>query len=74
MRLVSRLATERNMAVLFTEHDMDIVFAHAHRILVMNRGELIAAGTPDAVHGNAVVREVYLGRSTAIALSSTGRP
>ena len=68
MLLVSRLATERTTAVLFTEHDMDIVFGHADRILVMNRGELIASGTPAEVRGNAVVREVYLGRQSA------GRP
>ncbi len=63
MQLVSRLASERKTAVLFTEHDMDIVFGHAHRILVMNRGELIAAGTPTEVRAKPEVREVYLGGS-----------
>ena len=59
--LVSRLARERGTAVLFTEHDMDIVFGHAGRILVMNRGKLIAAGAPADVRANAIVRDVYLG-------------
>ena len=59
--LVSRLARERGTAVLFTEHDMDIVFGHAGRILVMNRGHLIAAGAPADVRANAIVRDVYLG-------------
>ena len=59
--LVSRLARERGTAVLFTEHDMDIVFGHAGRILVMNRGQLIAAGAPADVRANAIVRDVYLG-------------
>jgi branched-chain amino acid transport system ATP-binding protein len=50
--------------VLFTEHDMDIVFAHADRILVMDRGEVIAGGTPEAVRTDPRVRAVYLGDAT----------
>jgi branched-chain amino acid transport system ATP-binding protein len=63
MTLAARVARERGAAVLFTEHDMDVVFGHADRILVMNRGRLIAEGRPDEVRRNALVREVYLGRS-----------
>ena len=44
MRLADEIVAERNIGVLFTEHDMDVVFAHAHRIMVLNRGELIAEG------------------------------
>jgi len=61
MDLVSSLARSDGMAVLFTEHDMDIVFAHADRILVLHRGRLIADGTPAAVRSNPEVRTVYLG-------------
>jgi branched-chain amino acid transport system ATP-binding protein len=61
MALVARIARERRIGVLFTEHDMDAVFAHADRILVLVRGEIIAEGAPDAVRANARVREVYLG-------------
>jgi len=61
MALARRLARERSMAVLFTEHDMDVVFGHADRVLVLNRGEVIAAGPPDEVRSNRLVREVYLG-------------
>lgn len=63
MGLTRRLATERGIAVLFTEHDMDAVFGVADRILVLNRGALIAEGKPDAIRGDARVREVYLGAS-----------
>ena len=46
MRLTARIAREHSIGVLFTEHDMDVVFEHADRILVLNRGTLIAEGRP----------------------------
>ena len=61
MALTAGIVRERGIAVLFTEHDMDMVFGHAHRIVVLNRGELIAEGDADAVRRNARVREIYLG-------------
>lgn len=61
MQLAADIVAERNIGVLFTEHDMDVVFAHAHRIMVLNRGELIAEGQPEAVRANEQVREIYLG-------------
>jgi branched-chain amino acid transport system ATP-binding protein len=61
MRLAADLARGSGIAVLFTEHDMDVVFTHADRIVVMSGGELIAEGTPEQVRGDARVREVYLG-------------
>ncbi|HEY8566323.1 MAG TPA: ABC transporter ATP-binding protein [Beijerinckiaceae bacterium] len=61
MALTARLASEQGIAVLFTEHDMDVVFAHSDTVLVLNRGELIAGGTPEQVRRDARVREVYLG-------------
>ena len=67
MELVAGIVAERGMAVLFTEHDMDVVFGHAHRIMVMNRGRIIAEGPPQAIRGDAAVREVYLGGGAAIA-------
>ncbi|MFN3746173.1 MAG: ABC transporter ATP-binding protein [Hyphomicrobiaceae bacterium] len=68
MRLVADRARQRGTAVLFTEHDMDVVFGHADRVVVMNRGRLIAEGTPDAVRGDPLVREVYLGGDALTAL------
>jgi len=61
MGLAAGLARDDGIAVLFTEHDMDVVFAHADRVLVLAQGELIAAGTPDEVRADARVRRVYLG-------------
>jgi branched-chain amino acid transport system ATP-binding protein len=61
MTLAAGIARERSIAVLFTEHDMDVVFAHADRILVLHRGQLIAQGKPAEVRASARVREVYLG-------------
>ena len=61
MSLVTRIAREREIGVLFTEHDMDAVFGHADRILVLNRGVLIAEGSPAMVRANAEVQAVYLG-------------
>jgi len=64
MALVAGIARERRLAVLFTEHDMDVVFAHADRILVLDHGRLIAEGPPTTVRADARVREVYLGSGT----------
>src|SRR5207344_1713519 len=69
MELVHGIARERGLGVLFTEHDMGAVFAHADDIIVLVRGEIIAAGRPEEVRANARVREVYLGGSGAAGRS-----
>jgi branched-chain amino acid transport system ATP-binding protein len=61
MRLTARIAREQSIGVLFTEHDMDVVFEHADRILVLNRGVLIAEGSPEEVRRDPQVRAIYLG-------------
>ncbi len=61
MRLARDLATTGGLAVLFTEHDMDVVFDVADRILVLARGELIAEGDAAAIRADTRVRQVYLG-------------
>ncbi|MBN8890619.1 MAG: ABC transporter ATP-binding protein [Rhodospirillales bacterium 70-18] len=61
MALARRLAGERGIAVLFTEHDMDVVFGVADRILVLDRGRVIAEGDGVAIRADARVRAVYLG-------------
>jgi ABC-type branched-subunit amino acid transport system ATPase component len=55
-------ARRSDIAVLFIEHDMHLVFRFASRILVMAGGRLIAAGDPDAIARDERVRQVYLGR------------
>ncbi len=68
MTLVRRTAGDRGIGVLFTEHDMDAVFGHADRIVVMVRGEIVASGPPAAVRADPLVRRVYLGEiGSAIA-------
>jgi branched-chain amino acid transport system ATP-binding protein len=61
MRLTASIARATSIGVLFTEHDMDVVFEHADRILVLNRGTLIAEGSPEQVRSNPQVRAIYLG-------------
>ena len=63
MELLVGIVSDQNIGILFTEHDMDVVFSHADRVLVLNRGELIAQGTPQQVRENQKVQEVYLGKS-----------
>jgi branched-chain amino acid transport system ATP-binding protein len=61
MELTAEIAKTRRIAVLFTEHDMDVVFAHADRVIVLDRGKLIAEGTCADVRANPQVKAVYLG-------------
>lgn len=61
MALTKKLVVERHMAVLFTEHSMDVVFAYADRMIVLARGRLIAQGSGEEIRSNAKVQEVYFG-------------
>jgi branched-chain amino acid transport system ATP-binding protein len=65
MQLVRRIADERRLTVLFCEHDMDVVFGTADRILVMNMGTPLAEGTPEEIRTDPEVRKVYLGEEVA---------
>ncbi len=64
MQLTADIVESRGVSVLFTEHDMDVVFAHAHRVMVLNRGQLIANGSVEDIREDDRVREVYLGGGT----------
>jgi branched-chain amino acid transport system ATP-binding protein len=61
MQLAADLARRDRLAVLFTEHDMDVVFGHADRVIVLDRGRIIAEGSPQAIRSDARVQAVYLG-------------
>lgn len=59
--LLKRLAREDRSTIVFTEHDMKVVFSFASRIAVMHDGRIIAEGTPEEVQLNPAVQEAYLG-------------
>ena len=61
MHLVRTLADRSGISVLFTEHDMDVVFNHADRILVLNKGQVLALGAPGEIRADPAVQAVYLG-------------
>ena len=61
MALTKQLVIDRHMAVLFTEHSMDVVFAYADRMIVLARGRLIAEGKPLELRDHPKVQEAYFG-------------
>jgi branched-chain amino acid transport system ATP-binding protein len=66
MQLAAGIARERAIGILFTEHDMDAVFGHADRVIVLVRGEIIIAGSPQEVRADRQVRRAYLGEGLAL--------
>lgn len=61
MIFIKKLVEERGLTILFTEHDMSVVFGIAKRISVLHQGTLIADGKPLEVRANEEVQKVYLG-------------
>jgi branched-chain amino acid transport system ATP-binding protein len=57
----------RELTILFIEHDMDVVFRFASRIIVMVGGRILVQGAPDEIARNERVREVYLGKTRVAA-------
>ena len=64
MQTAASVARESRIAVLFTEHDMDVVFGFADRVIVLDDGAVIASGSPAEVRADPRVQAVYLGEST----------
>jgi branched-chain amino acid transport system ATP-binding protein len=63
--LIRQIARERQTTFVIVEHDMDVVFSLAQRIVVMNRGTILADGMPGEIRGNRQVRQIYLGQEEA---------
>ncbi len=63
--LIRALSGSGQATFIVVEHDMDVVFALATRIIVMNRGRILADGSPDAIRDNREVRDIYLGEEWA---------
>jgi branched-chain amino acid transport system ATP-binding protein len=61
-QLLARMRKEAGVTIVMTEHDMDIIFELADRLMVLNYGKVIANGDPVAVRDDPTVREVYLGQ------------
>ena len=61
MALIRHLADSRGLTILFCEHDMEVVFNVAERIMVMRQGETLVQDSPEAVKANPEVQEAYLG-------------
>jgi branched-chain amino acid transport system ATP-binding protein len=61
--LIDKIARERGLTLLFTEHDMDVVFSIAEKITVLHQGQVLAEGKPDDVRRNPEVQRVYLGET-----------
>ena len=59
--LMQRLVADQGVNIVFTEHDMDVVFGIAKWITVMHQGRIIADGKPDDVRRDRHVQAVYLG-------------
>jgi branched-chain amino acid transport system ATP-binding protein len=61
--LIGKIAHQRGLTLLFTEHDMDVVFSIAEKITVLHQGEVLAEGKPADVRQNPEVQRVYLGEA-----------
>ncbi len=63
--LLRKISREQGLTLVFTEHDMDIVFAISERIMVLQQGTVIADGSPAEIKANPEVRKAYLGEEIA---------
>jgi ABC-type branched-subunit amino acid transport system ATPase component len=53
---------DRGITFLIVEHDLDFVMQAADRVVVMNQGRVLAAGSPDEIRANEDVVDAYLGK------------
>jgi branched-chain amino acid transport system ATP-binding protein len=59
--LIKEVAQKRGISILFTEHDLNVVFSIAQRVIVLQEGGIIADGTGEEIRQNKKVKEAYLG-------------
>jgi branched-chain amino acid transport system ATP-binding protein len=61
MSTIENVWRQNNLTILLVEHDMEVVFSLARRVVVMNEGKIIADGDPEIIEKDADVRRLYLG-------------
>ncbi len=71
--LVQDIVRSRGLTAVLIEHDIDLVFSVADRIMVLHRGTVVADGAPAAVRANPEVQRIYLGEGAASAFGRTAK-
>ena len=61
MELVDLLNQDLKLSILFTEHDMSVIFNHAQRVTLLHQGRIIIEGSPDEVRNDETAKKIYLG-------------
>ncbi len=62
VEVIRKLHNELGLTVLFVEHNMRVVLSLAQQIMVLDRGKVLAEGTPAEISDSAAVREAYIGK------------
>ena len=70
LEMLRRVSSEQGVTLLFTEHDMEVVFGIAEHVTVMAEGRVIAEGSPEAVRAHPEVVRVYLGDESLLAVGA----
>lgn len=60
-KLIKKLRDKMNITIIFVEHDLDVVYTTADRIIVMHEGKIIAEGSSEDIRSNPIVKTIYLG-------------
>ena len=63
IELIIKIVKDKGLTLLFTEHDMSVVFAISEKILILSQGQLIASGPPNEVRENRDVQKIYFGEA-----------
>ena len=61
INLIKEISSARSLTLLFTEHDMSVVFGIADRISVLHHGRILTTGSPEEVRTDTAVKNIYLG-------------